>query len=152
MAMRWGRLYEGTSAEHSLEDAVAKLGVPYRTQFPGWKYGCRFFPDFVLPTLGIVIEVDDASHDRTDKKLKDADRSDTIADVWGWRVLRCSNNDALFRPHETVKRLLSEAGLYPIPETLPKMRDALPSLKRAPRAERRKAKSLNRRKARQKRN
>lgn len=151
MAMRWGRLYEGTPAEHSLEDAVAKLGVPYRVQFPGWKYGCRFFPDFVLPTLGIVIEVDDDSHNRTDKRIADADRSDVIEETWGWKVLRCSNDDALFRPHQTVERLMRSVDMFPIPEKLPKLRDALPPLRKAPRSERRKAKSLNRRRARQKR-
>ncbi len=151
MAMRWGRLYEGTPAEHALEDAVAALGVPYRVQFPGWKYGCRFFPDFVLPTLGLVIEVDDDSHNRTEKRLKDAERTEVIEEVWGWKVVRCTNNDALFRPKETVRKLLESVGLYPIPEKLPKLRAALPDLRKAPRSERRQAKSNYRRQARQKR-
>ena len=149
--MRWGRLYEGTPAEHSLEDAVAALGIPYRTQFPGWKYGCRFFPDFVLPTLGVVLEVDDDSHSRADKQVKDADRSATIEDVWGWRVARCSNAEAVLNPARAVERMLTSLGLWPVPKNLPRLRDALPPIKRAPRAERRKAKSLNRRRARQKR-
>lgn len=149
--MRWGRLYEGTPAEHSLEDAIAALGVPYRTQFPGWKYGFRFFPDFLLPTLGVVIEVDDSSHTRTEKKLKDADRTDVL-ESFGWRVLRCTNEAAILRPHETVQRLLGSVGLWPVPKNLPRLKDALPPLRRAPRSERRKSKSLNRRRARQKRN
>lgn len=151
MAMRWGRLYEGTPAEHSLEDAVASLGVPYRTQFPGWKYGCRFFPDFILPTLGVVIEVDDSSHDRTKKKLEDADRSETIMDVWEWVVVRCTNEEALRDPYGTVHRLMKRLKLWPIPEGLPRLKDALPALRKAPRKDVRSTKSLTRRRRRQKR-
>lgn len=143
MAVRWGRLYEGTRAEHALEDAVAALGVPYRTQFPGWKYGCRFYPDFVLPTLKLVIEVDDDSHD--DKIEADEERSRTIYATWGWRVVRCTNEDALRDPTGTVRALLKSAGLWPLPKSLPRLKDALPPLRKAPQKLKRQAKSAARR-------
>ena len=60
-------VYVGGAFQPALEDAVAALGVPYRTQFPCFLYGLRYFLDFYLPTLGVVIEVDDPSHNRLDK-------------------------------------------------------------------------------------
>lgn len=140
MAVRWGRLYEGTPAELALEDAVAALGVPYRTQFPGFKYGVRAFPDFYLPTLGLVIEVDDPSHEKLEKMEADAERTATLNKEWGVRVVRCKNEEALNDPHGTVQRLLREAGLWPLPERLPKIADALPKLRRAPQRIKREAK------------
>lgn len=110
MSARWNKLYKGTAAELSIEPAVASLGLPYRTQFPGFLYGFRFFPDFFLPTLGVVIEVDDASHRRLDKMLADADRTEALEDR-GWTVVRCTNEEALRAPHETVRRLLAEIGI-----------------------------------------
>ncbi len=138
--MRWGKLYKGTPAEKSLEDAVAALGVPYRTQFPGYLYGFRFFPDFLLPTLGLVIEVDDSSHDRAAKIEADAVRTETLG-AHGFQVVRCTNEQALTDPHGTVRRMLSEVGLLPIPRNLPLLGNSLPKTKKAPQAERRAAKS-----------
>ncbi len=146
MAIRWGKLYEGTPSEKVLEDAVAALGVPYRTQFPGWKYGARFFPDFFLPTLGIIIEVDDSSHDH--KTEADAERTATLEEVWGARVVRCTNEQAQRDPHGTVRALLASIGLWPIPSGLPKLADALPKTRKAPRKERRNAKVAARRRRR----
>lgn len=147
MAGRWSKLYEGTRAEHSLEDAVAALGVPYRTQFPGYRYGCRFFPDFVLPTLKLVIEVDDASHD--DKAEADEERSKIIYATWGWTVVRCTNEDALRDPEGIVRALLKSVGLWPLPSSLPRLRDALPKVRKAPQKLKRQAKSAARRAKRQ---
>ncbi len=144
MAYRWSRLYSGTAAEHALEDAVAALGVPYRTQFPGFKYGFRFFPDFFLPTLKLVIEVDDPSHDRDDKAAADAERTATL-ESFGWTVVRCTNENALNDPHGTVRALLKGAGLWPLPNRLPLLRDSLPVPKKAPQKNRRAAKSAARR-------
>ena len=148
MAVRWGRLYEGTPAELSLEDAVAELGVPYRTQFPGWKYGCRFFPDFYLPTLGLVIEVDDPSHNKTAKQIDDAERTETMAREWGVRVVRCTNEEALNDPRGTVRALLGSVGLWPLPDHLPTVRESLPEVRRAPAKLRREAKSSARQRSR----
>lgn len=132
MSVRWGRLYEGTPAELALEDAVAALGVPYRTQFPGWKYGVRSFPDFYLPTLRLVIEVDDRSHEKPEKIEADAERTASLNKAWGVKVVRCKNEEALNDPHGTVQRLLREAGMWPLPRRLPRIADALPPLRRAP--------------------
>ncbi len=141
MSMRWGRLYEGTKAERSLEDAVAELGVPYRTQFPGWKYGCRFFPDFFLPTLKIVIEVDDPSHDDPEKMEADEIRTQVIQDTWGARVVRITNEKALSDPRGSLRAALGDAGLWPLPSQLPRLAEALPPVRKAPKKERRESKS-----------
>lgn len=141
MAMHWGVLYKGTAAEKSLEDAVAKLGVPYRTQFPGYLYGFRYFPDFLLPTLGLVIEVDDDSHGRTAKVLADADRTDYFMTEHGWKVVRCTNEEALQDPHGTVKRLMQEAGCWPVPQSTPRLAESLPRPKKAAAKEKRRAKA-----------
>lgn len=111
MAMRLAKLLRGTPAEHALEPAVAALGVPYRVQFDMWQYagGLRYFPDFVLPTLSLVIEVDDRSHRH--KVEEDAERTEEIAEVHGWRVLRCTNEEAIHDPIGTVNRLMETAGL-----------------------------------------
>lgn len=140
MSMRWGKLYKGTPAELSIEDAVAELGVPYRTQFPGFLYGFRFFPDFLLPTLRLVIEVDDKSHNKTDKMLADADRTERLEEM-GWRVVRCTNEEALNDPRGTVRAMLGSVGLWPLPARRPLLVDSLPSPRKAPQKERREAAS-----------
>ena len=134
MPMRWGKLYKGTPAELALEGAVAALGVPYRTQFPGYLYGSRYFPDFVLPTLQIVIEVDDDSHNKTDKMLDDVERSEKLEAKFEWTVVRCTNEEATNDPYGTVKRLLMDQGYYPIPEGIRslKIADFLPQPEKCP--------------------
>lgn len=134
MSMRWGQLYKGTDAERSLEDAVAALGIPYRTQFPGYLYGSRYFPDFVLPTLQIVIEVDDPSHESDEKQMDDAERTAAIEAKYGWTVVRCTNEEALTDPHGAVKRMLMDEGYYPIPQGIRslKVADFLPKVEKCP--------------------
>jgi very-short-patch-repair endonuclease len=129
MAMRWSKLSEGTKAEIAIEDEIAALGVPYRFQFPGYKYGCRFFPDYYLPTLKLVIEIDDKSHDK--KTEADQDRSNIIFQTWGAQVVRCTNEEALNDPHGAVVRMLSSVGLWPLPAKLPRLKTALPPLRKA---------------------
>lgn len=148
MPPRWNKLYKGTPAERALEDAVAALGVPYRTQFPGFLYGFRFFPDFLLPTLNVVIEVDDSSHTRAAKMIEDADRTEFMEEKFGWTIVRCTNADALSNPHGTVRALLMQAGKWPLPSNCPKLADALPVPANAPRKESRQAKSTARRRRR----
>lgn len=143
MSMRWGKLYKGTPAELALEDAVAALGVPYRTQFPGFLYGFRFFPDFLLPTMKLVIEVDDSSHSRVDKKLADAERTEQLESM-GWRVVRCTNDEALSDPRGTVRALLSSVGLWPVPRNLPRVAATLPQAARCPQKIRREMKHSER--------
>lgn len=111
MASRWCNLYRGTPAEHSLEPAVAALGVPYRTQYPLFLFSkLRYFPDFVLLGERVIIEVDDPSHDRAAKRVEDAERTAELQKI-GFRVVRCSNDDALIRPFRTVKRLMAHLKL-----------------------------------------
>jgi very-short-patch-repair endonuclease len=135
MSMRWCRLYRGTAAEHSLEDAVAAIGVPYRTQFPGFLYGSRYFCDFYLPTLKLVIEVDDPSHKKPDKMLADAERTLILESEWGVTVVRCTNEEALNDPYGTVKRLLKQARLELT--STPTLAASLPEPKKAPQKARR---------------
>lgn len=51
-----------------------------------WALGC--FPDFALPDQRVVIEVDDASHNRAAKKKADAERTRKLNGA-GWTVVRC---------------------------------------------------------------
>lgn len=141
MAARLSQLYKGTAAELSLEDAVAEIGVPYRFQFPGYLYGLRYFPDFVLPTLKLVIEVDDKSHKRPDKVEADRQRTLDIFEKWGYRVVRCTNENALSDPRGTVRAMLSSAGLWPLPSHRPPIAVSLPVLAKAAQKQRREAKS-----------
>lgn len=139
MAVRLGQLYKGTEAERALEDAIGALGVPYRFQFPGYLYGVRFFPDFFLPTLKLVIEVDDDSHRRAEKIEADRERTSILEREWGCRVVRCTNKEALDNPHGTVRALLSSVGLWPIPSRLPSIAASLPRTKKAPKKAKREA-------------
>lgn len=146
MPLRWGRLYKGTKAEHALEPAVAALGLCYRTQFPGYLYGFRAFPDFFLPQLGLVIEVDDPSHDRPDKRIEDQERTE-ILESFGWRVVRCKNEEALNDPSGTVQSLMAGAGItrqdIERAATRP-LAECLPVPKSAPQASRRSAQKAKR--------
>lgn len=106
---RWARLYSNqTDAEKALEPAIASLGVRYRTQHPLWSLGV--FPDFVLLDDRIVIEVDDPSHNTARKKKADQERTAKLQKA-KWRVLRCTNDEALTDPYGTVDRLMQAAGL-----------------------------------------
>lgn len=144
--MRWAKLYKGTPAELALEDAVASLGVPYRTQFPGYLYGFRYFPDFLLPTLGLIIEVDDSSHFKAEKVEADAERTRELNRL-GWKVVRCRNDEALSNPHGTVRALLGSVGMWPLPKgaALVKVASRLPQPGRCPQKDRRASKMADRR-------
>lgn len=140
---RFAALYRGTPSERALEPAVAALGHPYRTNFPLYLYegGCQFFPDFVIPSLGLVIEVDGDSHNET--ALEDAERSRILKETYGWTVVRCRNEEAEADPWGTVTRALAQAGLrrplgpalrldLPAPRTRPARRRGKASRKAAP--------------------
>lgn len=126
MHARWSRLYRGTKAELVIEEAVAALGIPYRTNFPGFIFGFRYFPDFLLPTLGVVLEIDDRSHGTPEKQASDAERTKILQDLFGWRVARCTNAEALENPKAAVQRMLRTLDLWPIPANLPRLAEALP--------------------------
>lgn len=103
----WAKLYsQQTEAEAALEPALASLGVPYRFQHPVWAAG--LFPDFVLLHQRVVIEVDDKSH--RSKKKADAERTAKLKKL-GWKVVRCTNEEAKQAPYDTVDRMMAEAGL-----------------------------------------
>lgn len=103
----WDWLYQNpTPAERALEPHVAKLGIPYRFQHKVWNY----IIDFALPTVKVAIEVDDKSHNRADKRRKDAERSEWLSRR-GWRVVRTTNDEVLADPAAALDRLVSAAGL-----------------------------------------
>ena len=106
---RWAKLYsDPTPAERALEPAVASLGVPYRFQHPLW--ALHVFPDFALIRDKVIIEVDDPGHRKRVNKKKDAERTAKLARA-GWRVVRCTNEQAETAPYDTVDRLMADAGL-----------------------------------------
>lgn len=107
--MRWAKLYsKPTEAEQALEPAIASLGTPYRFQHPLW--GLSLFPDFALLNPRVIIEVDDSSHSTTAKKKADKERTEKLT-RYNWRVVRCTNNQAMTDPYGTVDSLMEEAGL-----------------------------------------
>lgn len=104
----WAKLYGGTEAEHAIEPAIASLGIPYRFQHPVWALGV--FPDFVLLKDRVVIEVDDPGHSTKRKRDADAARTAKLSGA-GWRVVRCTNADAIKDPYNTVDRMMRDLGL-----------------------------------------
>lgn len=110
---KWAQLYTCTLPELSLEAAIATLGVPYRVQFPCHLYLPKVdaFPDFLLPTLGLVIEVDGPEHYTPAGLREDEDRTDLFEKKHGWTVVRCKNKEAEEDPAEVLDRLLKEAGI-----------------------------------------
>jgi very-short-patch-repair endonuclease len=105
----WAGAYSNpTPAEAALEPAVAGLGLPYRFQHPIWNL--RYRVDFAFPSHKVVFEVDDPSHTQKAKRMKDRQRTEKLAKA-GWKVYRCTNDEALKDPKGTVHRLALEAGL-----------------------------------------
>lgn len=105
----WAKLYaDPTPAERAIEPAMASLGVRYRFQHPMFALG--YILDYALPDHKLAIEVDDKSHRRTAKKKKDAERTAKL-EARGWRVIRCTNEEAEADPWGTVDRLMAQAGL-----------------------------------------
>lgn len=107
----WAGAYSNpTEAEAALEPAVAALGLPYRFQHPIW--ALRYRLDFALPTLKLAIEVDDPSHTAKAKRAKDKERTKRLL-AKGWRVVRCTNKEALTDPRGAVERMLRSANIDP---------------------------------------
>ncbi len=101
----WAKLYsQQTPAEKALEPAIAALGRPYRFQHPVWALGV--FPDYVLLNERVAIEVDDPSHTQKRKRVADEARTKKLNGA-GWRVVRCTNAEALADPHGALARMLS---------------------------------------------
>lgn len=100
----WYYLYANqTAAELALEPAIAALGRRYRAQhlFPK----LRHVADFALLDDRLIIEVDGRSHLKPDQIRKDLKHTLALLDL-GWRVVRCSNEEAEQDPQGTVLRLL----------------------------------------------
>jgi very-short-patch-repair endonuclease len=99
----FAKLEKGTPAELNIEPFVAKLGIPYRFQKPFW--GGPYFADFAFPTLMVILEIDGAEHRTVQGRIKDAQRT-AYLEKNGWEVVRCTNEEALYQPEETIERLL----------------------------------------------
>jgi very-short-patch-repair endonuclease len=107
--LRWAKLYSSpTEAEEAIEPAIASLGIRYRFQHPLW--GLSLFPDFALPDDRVLIEVDDPSHNTKKKRIEDQERT-TKLNKHNWRVVRCTNDEAIKDPYGTVDRMMEEMKL-----------------------------------------
>ncbi len=105
----WASLYSNqTPAEFCLEPHVAYLGLRYRTQHPFW--GLKIIPDYVLPDIKLIIEVDDDSHKQKAKRIKDEEKTLKLNKL-GWTVVRCTNDEATENPGGTLKRMLESVNL-----------------------------------------
>ncbi len=100
----WARLYSSpTVAELAIEPAIAGLGKRYRAQHPF--FGMWHVADFALIDDRVIIEVDGASHSRPDQITKDLVHTIKLMKL-GWRVVRCTNEEAIGHPDVTVSELL----------------------------------------------
>jgi very-short-patch-repair endonuclease len=107
----WAAAYSNpTPAEAILEPAIAKLGHPYRFQHPIW--AMRYRVDYAFPKAMVIFEVDDPSHRQKAKRAKDKERTARLESK-GWKIYRCTNEEALADPEGTVTRLATAAGLLP---------------------------------------
>ncbi len=106
MASRFIGLYPGTRSELALEPSIAAMGLVYRTNFPLYLWGVdSCFPDFIIPALGAIIEVDGPDHDQPAKKKADLERTARLNSL-GYTVVRCTNDEALADPVVVTDRLL----------------------------------------------
>lgn len=89
----WFYLYlKQTAAESAFEREIAKMGEPYRTQYPF--PSLRRVADFALHLRKIVIEIDGASHDTLEQRRKDLVTSIALEEK-GWRVIRFQNAEVM---------------------------------------------------------
>lgn len=106
----WAKLYNNpTRPELALEPAVARLGIPYRAQHPMFQLGAildfAVYPDG-LARPGVALEVDGESHRRAAQIKKDIERTAKL-EALGWRVARCTNEEALADPDAAVARMMA---------------------------------------------
>lgn len=89
----WHQLYHHqTKQEQKAECVIATLNTRYRTQHP-FRCGAKsYFADFWLPDYRIVVEIDDVSHNRADKRKKDLERSEALQAL-GLLVIRVTNQE-----------------------------------------------------------
>ncbi len=85
----WYKLYmDQTPCEEKLEMQIARLGYRYRTQHPF--LAKKAFVDFYFPDQKLVVEVDDPSHEKADRKKKDLQRTKSLEAI-GLKVIRFTN-------------------------------------------------------------
>ena len=99
---RWSRLYRGTPSELALEPHLARMGEVYRFQHPEWRLGVIL--DFAFPEHRLALEVDGSEHFTKAGKAKDEERTKKL-EALGWRVVRCSNDEAVNDPETVVLRV-----------------------------------------------
>lgn len=98
--MAFFRLYtQQTRQEIAIHKELAKL-CRYRIlpQLPVSK----FFVDFAIPELGVIVEIDDPKHER--KQEYDEARTAILNDM-GWLVYRCKNEEVDHDPEFVAKRI-----------------------------------------------
>lgn len=91
-------------AERVFEDALVKHQLRYRTQFP--MGGGVYILDFFLPDLRLVIEIDDPSHERPERKKRDAAKNAYLTKN-GYRIVRVTNDVVLKDPAAAVAKALA---------------------------------------------
>lgn len=102
----WYKLYtEQTPFEEKLEMQIAKLGYRYRTQHPF--LAKKAFVDFYFPDQKLVVEVDDPSHEKRDKKKKDLQRTQSLEAI-GLKVIRFTNKQVGQDLPTVVSKILEE--------------------------------------------
>ena len=97
-----------TPAEASLWKVLRKLdleGSHFRRQAP---FGA-FVVDFVCHQHRLVIEVDGGIHRLDVVAARDAERESWL-NARGYRVVRITNDEALFDPHAAVQRIAGKIG------------------------------------------
>jgi very-short-patch-repair endonuclease len=86
-----------------MEKAVSKLGRRYR--FQHLVASAKAILDFALIDDKINIEIDDPSHFTKAGLKKDRDRTEKL-ELLGWRVVRCTNDEALSSPEAALSKML----------------------------------------------
>jgi len=97
-----------TPAEKSLWKVLRKLdlhGTHFRRQAPF----NGFVVDFVCHAARLVVEVDGGVHNLDVVAARDAEREAWL-NARGYRVVRITNEQALFDPHAAVERIAGEIG------------------------------------------
>lgn len=100
----WAKqILDPSPAEMAIEVGLASIGKVYRAQHPVGGY----FIDFAFPSYKIAVEIDDDSHLRPERKVRDRER-----DAWlrerGWVIIRLKDKRAVANPLEA-KALVLEA-------------------------------------------
>jgi len=114
-----------TPSEKSLWKVLRKLdlnGTHFRRQAPMGDY----IVDFVCHGARLVVEVDGGIHRWDVVAARDAEREDRLK-TRGYRVVRITNEQALFDPHGAVERIAGEIGACtPTPNPSPQGGGGLP--------------------------